>query len=159
MVSNFVSCTLNAIQTQPLRLHFLFHLNAERHTDHVLWTHLTLFAHSPAIKVQLCSTSSLSSKPPDAGICSLRSIAVRCLQLQHTLRSGGTAPQLAKGQLNLDHVTLMSIDGSIAIRRFQHNVSLCRSSTHSIAGTTMRIYSTGSSWRRGSPSGRTRSRA
>src|SRR5437667_12624364 len=67
-------------KTRKLRLKpHSVHMNTERNTDHVLWTHLTLFTDSLAIKVQLGRTSSLSSKPPYTGICSLRSITIGCL--------------------------------------------------------------------------------
>ena len=49
----------------------LVHMNAKWNTNHVLRAQLTFFTYSSAIKIQLCSASSLSSKPPDAGTYSL----------------------------------------------------------------------------------------
>lgn len=150
IVSNFASATLTAILTQALKVHALLHINRERHAHNVLRAHFALFANGSAVEVQLGDAGTLGSKPPDTRICGSRSIASRCFELQYPLRSGGAAPKLAKGQLNLNHIAHMSTNSRTAIRRLQHNVGRSLSSTHyCIAWTAVWIHCAGGSWGRG----------
>lgn len=126
------------------------HRDCERQTHDVLWAELTFLANGPAVEIQLRRARPLGGKSPDTGICGIRGVASRYLQFQRALRSSGTAPRLAKRQLNLDHIAKMSIDSCFAIRGFQHHRGWSRGSAHhDIVGTAMDIR-TGRGWGGGS---------